>query len=284
MAWRLLSIHRKFRFPSCPPAAAGVFPSAGSSCVLHGSTQFLAKCQSFSIAPMYLENSKHYRRRTDTCSWGSRNCELSFLRALYARGSTATGTTDSVCVECVALLHSIHSSAVVLGPLRCFGTQRVVQKRRHQMRILHPLQAPYIHCEGRPRPCPIPHSLTVTGTIKRLLNSNSIAAKEAASRINWEAYISHKKGVRWHPQGAWRVQFSRRNYERNFFVRCECYFKVSDYGFETAKELAVWYRERLEKEWEELQQQWNRLDIAEARDRVRHVRIPTTATVVETQH
>ncbi|PHJ22380.1 ap2 domain transcription factor ap2iv-1 [Cystoisospora suis] len=148
---------------------------------------------------------------------------------------------------------------------RNFGTQRVVQKRRHQMRILHPAQTPYIpHEERRP---PIPHSLTASSTVKRLLNNNTIAAKEAAKRINWDAYVCTQRGVRWHPQGAWRVQFSRKNHERNFFVRCECYFRVSNYGFETAKELAIRYRKRLEKEWEELQEQWMKLDILEAQKR-----------------
>ncbi|PFH36125.1 AP2 domain transcription factor AP2IV-1 [Besnoitia besnoiti] len=150
---------------------------------------------------------------------------------------------------------------------RSFGTQRVVQKRRHQMRILHPSQTPYVPCEQRPPP--IPHSLTASSTVKRLLNNNTIAAKEAAKRINWDAYISHQRGVRWHPQGAWRVQFSRRNHERNFFVRCECYFRVGIYGFQMAKDLAIRYRRRLEKEWEELEEQWMKLDILEAEQRAK---------------
>ncbi|KFH11080.1 AP2 domain transcription factor AP2IV-1 [Toxoplasma gondii MAS] len=152
--------------------------------------------------------------------------------------------------------------------VRKFGTQRVVQKRRHQMRILHPAQTAYVPVEQRPPP--IPHSLTASSTVKRLLNNNTVAAKEAAKRINWGAYISHQRGVRWHPQGAWRVQFSRRNHERNFFVRCECYFRVGTYGFQMAKDLAIRYRQRLEKEWEELQEQWTKLDILEAEQRAKY--------------
>lgn len=136
------------------------------------------------------------------------------------------------------------------------------------MRILHPAQTAYVPSEQRPPP--IPHSLTATSTVKRLLNNNTIAAKEAAKRINWDAYISHQRGVRWHPQGAWRVQFSRRNHERNFFVRCECYFRVGTYGFQMAKDLAIRYRQRLEKEWEELQEQWTKLDIMEAQQRAKY--------------
>ncbi|KEP61371.1 UNVERIFIED_CONTAM: AP2 domain transcription factor AP2IV-1 [Hammondia hammondi] len=152
--------------------------------------------------------------------------------------------------------------------VRQFGTQRVVQKRRHQMRILHPAQTAYVPAEERPPP--IPHSLTASSTVKRLLNNNTVAAKEAAKRINWDAYISNQRGVRWHPQGAWRVQFSRRNHERNFFVRCECYFRVGTYGFQMAKDLAIRYRQRLEKEWEELQEQWTKLDILEAEQRAKY--------------
>ncbi|KAF8817932.1 AP2 domain transcription factor AP2IV-1 [Cardiosporidium cionae] len=65
----------------------------------------------------------------------------------------------------------------------------------------------------------------------------------------------------WHPNSSWRVQFDRRNYEHNFFVKCDCYFRTSLYGFSRAKNLAIAYRQRLEAEWDEICQTWHNIDI-----------------------
>merc|ERR1712060_888969 len=85
-------------------------------------------------------------------------------------------------------------------------------------------------------------------------------AKQLAGSVDWEKYKSNVKGVRWHAAGAWRVQFDRRDYEHNFFVKCDCYFRVAIYGFDRAKELAIGYRKRLEAEWEEQVRIWAQLD------------------------
>merc|ERR1712039_525108 len=85
-------------------------------------------------------------------------------------------------------------------------------------------------------------------------------AGNLATQIDWEKYKCDVRGVRWHPVGGWRVQFDRRDYEHNFFVKCSCFFRVNIYGFDRAKELAIGYRKRLEAEWDELQVIWARLD------------------------
>lgn len=157
---------------------------------------------------------------------------------------------------------------------RCFGVQRVVQKRRHQMRILQPKQDPYKYQgteysgDGRGTgPGPLPLSLVNSGPVKKLIYSGSAASIAAARAIDWDQYRSPCVGVRWHPSGAWRVQFDRRCVARNFFVSADLYFRVGLYGFAGAKQRAVQYRRRLEAEWKELQQTWHNLDASEARNR-----------------
>ena len=154
----------------------------------------------------------------------------------------------------------------LLQQQRDFGVKRVVQKRRHQMRIVQPKQEAYTPppaAEGAPRgspPQPLPLSLVNSGPVRRLLYSGSSAAAVAAAAVDWRQYVSPCRGVRWHPCGAWRVQFDRRNKERNFFVRADLYFRVGLYGFHGAKAKAIKYRKRLEQEWLELQDTWRTLD------------------------
>lgn len=93
-----------------------------------------------------------------------------------------------------------------------------------------------------------------------MIRSQSFEALDITRNIDWNKYKSYTVGVRWHPSGSWRVQFNRRSYEHNFFVACSCFFRVHEHGFEKAKQLAVAYRRRLEKEWEELESTWATLD------------------------
>eukprot|EP00450_Noctiluca_scintillans_P025156 CAMPEP_0194511446 /NCGR_PEP_ID=MMETSP0253-20130528/43128_1 /TAXON_ID=2966 /ORGANISM="Noctiluca scintillans" /LENGTH=141 /DNA_ID=CAMNT_0039354781 /DNA_START=207 /DNA_END=632 /DNA_ORIENTATION=- len=99
-----------------------------------------------------------------------------------------------------------------------------------------------------------------SGPIRRVLKTESTEARRLAGAVDWERYKCDVRGVRWHPVGGWRVQFDRRNYENNLFVKCDCYFRVQIYGFDRAKELAIGYRKRLEAEWEEQEKIWLRLD------------------------
>merc|ERR1712176_1639392 len=78
--------------------------------------------------------------------------------------------------------------------------------------------------------------------------------------VDWERYKCDVRGVRWHADGAWRIQFKRNDHEHNFFVKCSCFFRVHRYGFDRAKELAICYRKRLEAEWDEQERIWARLD------------------------
>ncbi|CEM02754.1 unnamed protein product [Vitrella brassicaformis CCMP3155] len=138
------------------------------------------------------------------------------------------------------------------------AAKKVVQKRRHMMKILHLRQERY-----EPKPDgyrPLPMSLTGSGPVRRLLVANTKESFALTDKIDWERYKCDVRGVRWHPNGAWRVQFARRNHEHNFFVKCDCYFRVGLYGFEGAKKLAIAYRKRLEAEWEEQMDQWGVID------------------------
>eukprot|EP00933_Yihiella_yeosuensis_P084904 TRINITY_DN9964_c0_g1_i1.p1 TRINITY_DN9964_c0_g1~~TRINITY_DN9964_c0_g1_i1.p1 ORF type:complete len:248 (-),score=48.35 TRINITY_DN9964_c0_g1_i1:128-871(-) len=141
---------------------------------------------------------------------------------------------------------------------RHFGTKRVRQRRRSRGRII---QLKESHYEPKPEGYqPLPLSLLASGPIRRVLSTRTQEAQRLAGCIDWERYKCDVKGVRWHACGGWRVQFDKRDYEHNFFVKCSCYFRVQVYGFDKAKELAIAYRRRLEAEWDEQQQIWAKLD------------------------
>mmetsp|Transcript_48874 Transcript_48874/g.109900 ORF Transcript_48874/g.109900 Transcript_48874/m.109900 type:complete len:252 (+) Transcript_48874:85-840(+) len=145
------------------------------------------------------------------------------------------------------------------GGARAFSTvKRVTQRRRSRARIV---QLKQTHYEPKPDGyAPLPLSLMASGPIRRVIRAGTVEAKQLAGAVDWERYKCDVPGVRWHPVGGWRVQFDRRDYEHNFFVKCSCYFRVSIYGFDRAKELAIGYRKRLEAEWEEQQRIWAQLD------------------------
>mmetsp|Transcript_96746 Transcript_96746/g.300854 ORF Transcript_96746/g.300854 Transcript_96746/m.300854 type:complete len:234 (-) Transcript_96746:394-1095(-) len=141
---------------------------------------------------------------------------------------------------------------------RAFTVKRVTQRRRSRGRII---QLKQTHYEPKPDDYePLPVSLLASGPIRRVLRAGTVEAKELAATVDWNKYKCDTKGVRWHPVGGWRVQFDRRDYEHNFFVKCSCYFRVSIHGFDRAKELAIGYRKRLEAEWDEQQRIWAKLD------------------------
>ncbi|ORM42130.1 Coatomer subunit zeta-3 [Babesia sp. Xinjiang] len=144
-----------------------------------------------------------------------------------------------------------------------FGTKRVTQKRRYMLKLIHPEEKKTIKVmtEGRLQSDDaLPKSLLCSSAIRKLVYSNTVEAQKLANKINWDAYKSNVRGVRWHPSGSWYVQFNRRNYEKNFFVNCHCYFSVEKHGFQEAKQKAIAYRKRLEAEYEELQETWNDID------------------------
>lgn len=148
--------------------------------------------------------------------------------------------------------------AAAPGGARAFGIKRVRQRRRSRGRIIQPKQH---HYEPKPDGYrPLPLSLLGSGPIRRVLTMGTVEARRLAATVDWERYKSDVQGVRWHPVGGWRVQFDRRDYEHNFFVKCDCYFRVAIYGFDQAKQLAIGYRKRLEAEWEEQQRIWYQLD------------------------
>ena len=107
---------------------------------------------------------------------------------------------------------------------------------------------------------PIPKSVMGSGYIRRLLKAGTRTAQSLIPQVAWEKYVCNVKGVRWHPCGAWRVQFSRRNLEHNYHVGVDCYFYARIHGFHKAKELAVAYRARVEAEWAEAEEGWKRID------------------------
>mmetsp|Transcript_108713 Transcript_108713/g.325197 ORF Transcript_108713/g.325197 Transcript_108713/m.325197 type:complete len:226 (-) Transcript_108713:64-741(-) len=145
-----------------------------------------------------------------------------------------------------------------LPPGGARGMKRVVQRRRSRGRII---QLKQTHYEPKPDDyCQVPLSLMGSGHIRRVIKAGTIEAQQLASAVAWDRYKCDVKGVRWHPVGGWRVQFDRRDYEHNFFVKCSCYFRVPIYGFDRAKELAIAYRQRLEAEWDEQQRIWARID------------------------
>jgi len=141
---------------------------------------------------------------------------------------------------------------------RGFASKNVVQRRRYMGRILHPKQTDYV-----PKPPgyqPLPVSLLASSTIRRIVKTDSQEALDLAAKVDWDRYKCSVAGVRWHPNGSWRVQFRKSNVEHNFYVNCSCYFRTALYGFDAARERAIAYRDRLQAEWEELEQTWKRMD------------------------
>merc|ERR1712187_446505 len=154
-------------------------------------------------------------------------------------------------LELLPFVHPFQATSV-----RCFGVKKVRQRRRSRGRIIQPKQT---HYEPKPDGYkPLPISLLASGPVRRVLTTGTLEANRLAQSVDWDQYKSDVKGVRWHPVGGWRVQFDKRNYEHNFFVKCSCYFRVALYGFHRAKELAIGYRLRLEAEWEEQERIWHR--------------------------
>mmetsp|Transcript_62167 Transcript_62167/g.158075 ORF Transcript_62167/g.158075 Transcript_62167/m.158075 type:complete len:258 (-) Transcript_62167:11-784(-) len=150
---------------------------------------------------------------------------------------------------------------------RAFGIRRVKQRRRTRGRII---QLKQTHYEPKPDDyLPLPMSLLGSGPIRRVLTAGTVEGNQLAGAVSWDRYKCDVRGVRWHPVGGWRVQFDKRDYEHNFFVKCSCYFRVQLYGFDRSKELAIQYRQRLEAEWEEQHQIWVRLDAEREASRLR---------------
>ncbi|GIX62024.1 AP2 domain transcription factor AP2IV-1 [Babesia caballi] len=167
--------------------------------------------------------------------------------------------------ECPALGSWLHL------PRAAFGTKRVTQKRRYMLKLIHPeekhtskvMQEGLLSSEDA-----LPKSLLCNSVIRKLVYSNTVEAQKLADKVDWEAYKCNVRGVRWHPSGSWYVQFNRRNYEKNFFVNCHCYFRVEEHGFQEAKQKAIAYRKRLEAEYEELQETWQEIDRRRSAERV----------------
>jgi hypothetical protein len=133
-------------------------------------------------------------------------------------------------------------------------TVKVRQRIRFRGRLLQAKQTHY-----SPKPpgyVPIPMSVLGSGYIRRLIRAGTQASHELIQKVSWADFSSTVRGVRWHPSGAWRVSFKKEDLYRNFFVDCNCYFKVEQYGFHRAKQLAIGYRRRLEVEWTQLQRAW----------------------------
>jgi len=146
------------------------------------------------------------------------------------------------------------------------NTKRVTQRRRSRGRIIQLKQTHYVPKSEEQTPLPI--SLLSSGSIRRMIYSKKAEAAELIPKVDWDKYKCDVRGVRWHPMGGWRVQFDRRDYEHNFYVKCSMYFRVSIYGFDKAKELAINYRKRLGLEWDEQQKRWNELDMEDNRIRL----------------
>ena len=146
------------------------------------------------------------------------------------------------------------------------GVKRVRQKRRTMGKLIQLKQTHYF-----PKPedyTPIPKAVLGSGYIRRLLKAGTVTSTSLIPKVVWEKFVCTTKGVRWHPCGAWRVQFSRRNLEHNYHVGVDCYFYTKLHGFHRAKELAIAYRKRLEMEWEEAEAGWQKIDQDRAAQRV----------------
>jgi hypothetical protein len=142
------------------------------------------------------------------------------------------------------------------------GVKRVRQKRRTMGRLIQLKQSHYF-----PKPddyTPIPKAVLGSGYIRRLLKAGTHTSQQLIPQVMWEKFMCTTKGVRWHPCGAWRVQFSRRNLEHNYHVGVDCYFYTKQHGFHRAQEMAIAYRQRLEKEWAEAEAGWMKMDAERA--------------------
>jgi hypothetical protein len=145
------------------------------------------------------------------------------------------------------------------------GVKRVRQKRRTMGKLIQLKQSHYF-----PKPddyTPIPKAVLGSGYVRRLLKAGTVDSLDLIPTVAWEKFMCTTEGVRWHPCGAWRVQFSRRNLEHNYHVGVDCYFYTKLHGFHRAKELAISYRKRLELEWEEAEDSWRKID--EERTKIR---------------
>jgi len=151
------------------------------------------------------------------------------------------------------------------------NTKRVTQRRRSRGRIIQLKQTHYVPKSAEETPLPI--SLLSSGSIRRMIYSKKAEAAELIPKVEWDKYRCDVRGVRWHAMGGWRVQFDRRDYEHNFHVKCDMYFRVQRYGFDRAKELAINYRKRLELEWDEQQKRWDELDAEDNRIRAEKRRL-----------
>lgn len=149
-------------------------------------------------------------------------------------------------------------ATVAAAGIQVRGVKRVRQKRRTMGKLIQLKQSHYF-----PKPeedTPIPKSVLGSGYIRRLLKAGTTSSMNLIPSVAWGKFICTTKGVRWHPCGAWRVQFSRRNLEHNYHVGVDCYFYTKLHGFHRAMELAIAYRKRLEQEWAEAEEGWRKID------------------------
>ena len=131
---------------------------------------------------------------------------------------------------------------------------------------------------------PIPKAVLGSGYIRRLLKAGTNASRTLIPEVAWEKFICTTKGVRWHPCGAWRVQFARRNREHNYHVGVDCYFYTKLHGFHRAKEMAVAYRKRLEEEWAEAESGWEAIDLKRSEEREALTRERNLLSELEKEH
>ncbi|CAK0828492.1 unnamed protein product [Prorocentrum cordatum] len=130
-------------------------------------------------------------------------------------------------------------SRMRLRLMRCpeYGASMAIEVDFRAGRII---QLKQTHYEPTPEGySPLPLSLLANGHIRRTLKAGTQDANRLVSQVDWERYKCDVTGVRWHAVGAWRVQFDRKDYEHNFFVKCSCYFRVSIYGFDRAKDQVI---------------------------------------------
>ena len=133
----------------------------------------------------------------------------------------------------------------------------VRQKIRQRGRILQLKQSHFM--PQKPDYSSIPLSVLGSGYLRRLLIARTTRSVNLISKVDWSAFISGYRGVRWHPSGSWRVNFKKSNMHHNFFVNCSCYFKVREHGFQEAKRKAAAYRATLEREWFQASHFWSKL-------------------------
>lgn len=153
---------------------------------------------------------------------------------------------------------------------------RVVQKRVSRNRVLQLSQTHY-----EPKPLgytPIPSSVLGSGSIRRLLKAGTVESRKLIPTVEWQKFLSNTPGVKWHPEGGWRVTFSAREPKRDYFVNASAIFRSRDHGFDRAKELAVAYRSRLVEEWRTLRRGWAEMDRAAGVDTLRTDSLPAHMT------